>query len=1595
MNSNNDKNKKEDENEEDENIGFELGDKIHILGGRFDNTRGRIYYLDETLIRILPDGISDRLVDLQIEDGYLKEEYEIENLFVVSKRTSSLFVVQQDYRVGQLAEAFHGSDGNPVGKYIIEKVHQVKDSIELRDQNNDIIELEFLGKGIPLDSGIDVLRSRELPTLEKVDEQTEEEETAEKKAIEGEENEDFILGEEEEVEITVAAEIKEIASSMRNYPDSVQRSDMLQDLITRLNVKEQKSDKKIKQIRKITELCLLLRNELVAYGKNNLPLGKKATSIDTILDLVSNQNNNFSKPVLESKRTLYLDGESGVKDTTLNVDIRYLQQEINVENDYAKTQFVGNQNVSSIDILPNWYIGWDTFNKEHFISWSSKSNKDATQFQVDKEFFRIPYLEDIDTKEVDGLPKFSYPTNGKNYVPLTIDAIDSVLFSLLRGLKGRIGRLREKESPRLLESPEEGVVNSYLLFPKRYESNLGTTRSGKLAYDISRSMNKPKYMELILKEQNGISIVPSVGSILAVGNSSTGRILIEDWLKNLPLSLYGLGDALIELKSYGFQNKEFSYEQQNILVNKIEATIAHIKNHISYIREKANKELENQKKEFVNKNLLANERFEEIFTILLSEPILQQFISVIQKRLPYYKNNDVAIFAGLNHYAQDLLYAALAGYPDGLARFRNEFVNKQFVESLQHALLTTIKDEDKFYQPEENTCGHIKSLTVIQRVKDASDRMKLLSKFLTQYQSYKKDNFIYCVECDKHCLCEHEYLLLQEYLHPREKETIHKELLIRFSGGVFQGKFICNNCGQPISDLEFENSLEYSDDGVPLVGRSELVDKDALAEDEIEQALGIPIGNEKEIEFDTPAKTLYYQKSRELFDKVGIFPDAIGYIRIVNGVDLIVSRRPTREQYNGKIKEAEKAQGAKGQKLKAIDYDIYINRTIITAIISYSIIEIQTRIPNYIPRYSSIGCNINLRGYPLGKESDKGIIEYLSCVAASIIISKAHSETDDPWRLTRFQDERSDKKRQESIIKYIESILKEILLIADVQELLIKKKEYLLKTYGKKENIDGLSEKIRDGFTPFMYKEIDEVIVPDAANTYEKVRGYILETYKEAEESIKTESKEKGSSAFVERTCCFNKIDKPLEFWKNKIKIILPPKNVPNGPINSHSSFPFELRKEERLDFSVSKEDYYKLFIKVCYEGVRLGLPHEFGYNNICPYCGYKRATDEDSRESALKQQGVDVNETTYQKLLNAVHIVNSVKPDKKIKIEVGNELFQIITNIEPSPYEGWKAILLETFNNLNTLEPGSNDADIAVAYGKISSYAIQCIEELRGFISEQDKLLIEQLLEQPLKQVLESVESAILIPLTRILNGFNLDQLDVPRSYNLDGLIIKDIKKFISLHTEYLKNITIKGFGKSKIQYAVQQLSSFIKTFQNHVRIPLLKGGSIGIPYLVKAGIASILKDMMDPNVIVPNNELENDAIDGSSGVPKLILKQILAKYRSERFKLTDEDIRVEIAKRDEKEKMLIISKFDRLTKEEKAVELLKKKLGIGDWAIKAKDVYIYNPEQYEKDRDQRAQMGFADFPATAKDNLEREADNFYEQNAAYDTHQTKEDDY
>jgi len=117
----------------EESPDFELGDRIYIEGGRFDGTRGRIYYMDSDLIRILPEGAPDRVIDIPIVDGDFLDDLEIDNFYLLSKRANPAFVAQIDAHVDEIADTF-GLDGSLGIQYKIKEV----------DEKNDISFLKMI-----------------------------------------------------------------------------------------------------------------------------------------------------------------------------------------------------------------------------------------------------------------------------------------------------------------------------------------------------------------------------------------------------------------------------------------------------------------------------------------------------------------------------------------------------------------------------------------------------------------------------------------------------------------------------------------------------------------------------------------------------------------------------------------------------------------------------------------------------------------------------------------------------------------------------------------------------------------------------------------------------------------------------------------------------------------------------------------------------------------------------------------------------------------------------------------------------------------------------------------------------------------------------------------------------------------------------------------------------------------------------------------------------------------------------------------------------------------------------------------------------------
>jgi hypothetical protein len=90
------------------------------------------------------------------------------------------------------------------------------------------------------------------------------------------------------------------------------------------------------------------------------------------------------------------------------------------------------------------------------------------------------------------------------------------------------------------------------------------------------------------------------------------------------------------------------------------------------------------------------------------------------------------------------------------------------------------------------------------------------------------------------------------------------------------------------------------------------------------------------------------------------------------------------------------------------------------------------------------------------------------------------------------------------------------------------------------------------------------------------------------------------------------------------------------------------------------------------------------------------------------------------------------------------------------------------------------------------------------------------------------------------------------------------------------------------------------------------------------------------------------------------------LAAAESAKYQLSDKQIQDELLSRQEREKAYFIKRFDDLDRDLRKVELIKKRLKIGDWAVGTmKNLFQYDADFFEFERGQRAGMGLPEFDA------------------------------
>jgi hypothetical protein len=177
-------------------------------------------------------------------------------------------------------------------------------------------------------------------------------------------------------------------------------------------------------------------------------------------------------------------------------------------------------------------------------------------------------------------------------------------------------------------------------------------------------------------------------------------------------------------------------------------------------------------------------------------------------------------------------------------------------------------------------------------------------------------------------------------------------------------------------------------------------------------------------------------------------------------------------------------------------------------------------------------------------------------------------------------------------------------------------------------------------------------------------------------------------------------------------------------------------------------------------------------------------------------------------------------------------------------------------------------------------------------------------------------------------------------------------------------------GIAKKKVREFVKDLSVACIHIFPYIRTLLTPGGKDMVQYLVRAYLISAVATFIDPHQI----PIVDDSADFEDADAELVLNikliykglsQALTKFAVGSKIPSEEEIRIGLEQRAEKEKQVYLSKLERMTREERRVELVLKGLGMGDWAVGGtKAIRQYDADRYEAERAERAAAGIMDYP-------------------------------
>ena len=1560
----------EAEGEYDPSLTLELGDRVIIDSTLHGRIVGRIYYRSGELIRILPDGVSNILVDFPRvytdEEDRFEDDLGVEASYILEKRKYESFIEQQDIQVNQKMETIQ-KDGTFGTSYTITDIRPAKDEIEIKDDTGATKTLTFDFTGIPLEESFIVLRVS-MPKME-----SDAVQQASSEEVKPFEDEDEVL-EVPKIKVKFAGYVevakvqvyREASTASKVYSDTIQKADALNDFIAMLDPVAQKNKYALRDVRIMIESLFNMKQALIQYNYDGSVKGINDISVSSIAQLLQKADVPLGRAVLDISKRIYMSPTDDNLDVAVPSEhsdgyfFKSFKQDMDgmIAN---TTQAVSGQltKQGQTQTTTQHWLNEQSFMKDYAHPWKPNSNMPPLySSKADSDVFRlnIPTVKEAGEEgDVPGgvLPTYTKDVN-KNYPPVN-NISSSVQRTLTTTYRKGADRLKQAHI-----SAEESPMTEYLLFPLETASTMGTIRSGSIAIDSARSHQPLRTVIDIIADLDGVQDVPTSKSIIALGveGNTLGNIPLIDYLKGLTIQGLGMGDANQTFVELGLHKMEMNPEIIQTLITKFEVYQRQLISSIAALRK-----VVNELPETTLETPVLLEKPDILETLVQTEPILVDDLQAFEKQNISLTESDIAKMAYMLKKHADYFQVAAGQQPVYTARERLRATRDILLESLNVSRLLQTKLAERGEPPVVNRCPHVAQLRTVRKIHDDGDRYQALTKLFAKYQGKREENWIKCNTCTKELLCIHERIQIQAYLSPREKDQLQKEIILHFSDGVFHGNYICRNCGQPIQELGFDTHLEYDDAGKPMMGRAVLVDKDALRQEEIDAALGDPIGTISSIEFEDSMDNKYYAIVKVLAeDTIGINMEKEGYKRIIDNVSTFINTLPNRKTYIQIQKDKSK-----------VDYETAIARYTVCGVGLFTLIEIQTRIPDYIVRFALQGCVASFSGFPLSnKIEDKRGFQYIACAIASIMRNNA------PWNLTGFQNERRDDKKRDYILKEMEKIYQTVMVNdVTITQAINDKRKYMTETLGAEATEGKPTSIIPHAFLPEQtIIPPGEAIIPEVAAMLEEkgevslAKAWILQGHALAK---KTTSTIKGSP-FIETTCCLSNISEPGGYFANVSDMpVLKPRGLQPGLTNYSSlKIHFEPRKKDDALVETPEDLMYRIFLKVCFEGPRKGLPHEPGLTNKCGWCGFQfpchpKVMDTDPTlegnegRAAIIAQNVKTTKDVFEPLLDEVHRANAVESFKIPKLTSMDNALGELANADPEPFEDWRTVIETTITAFKGLPANANAGDMTIALGPLSDRIAEAEAIVKSKLAKGIHISLEKLENMSWSNFFQTIKTYFITPLHRLISNFNLKSVIIPSELDLSNEHMADIQKILDNDSQVVKkyvddiNKPANNFGRSKIEHFLKQLAE-ITRFENRIRPTLLPGRTTTLMYIQRAFLYGPLSQLLNTHASTP--AFEDDGIL----IPSIIIVT-LSKIMKERLVYSDTELKERIAARNEKEKANIIKTLDVMTDDEKAVEMTQKHLGMGRWAVGGTSrIYKYNAEQYGIEKGERREAGIDD---------------------------------